>query len=350
MRITSGDSEESYIVSISPIENKMENSPFKIKLVKTEDRMYSPWHTEVTRHSAPFRHAVFYKHKCETVHVSLCDGVVSIYPADVPGIATTIDNVKLAYTLLREDQVLFALEVINKEGKSEFYQVVPDDSKTENEIVNNVNMENSPFRIKLTPATTQDKVNLGTNGNQPLLRADLTPKDCLDEFGKNSVNSSVVHGNAWSPIRMSIDQNGLFSIYQYGRPDNATTIEGVYSLYVYETDGIARMVDIRTHGNKMSSLYRVLTEDIPAPIDLSMFPAERVVKPTECPLCFEENDSRTLLVCKGPVYHLGYCNECVISHPDQSTLCPTCGAHGTMLADYVKSGRPLPKKGFVRIA
>jgi hypothetical protein len=273
--------------------------------------------------------------------VSQVDKAMFHYEDDFVLLRIVSDNAELMYSV----HVDFSVAYSNGKTTTECPPL-----KTESEAPVSVNMERANYIIKLVPTTKQMIVDLGANRHQSLLRADRTPKDRLDSQGRNSITSGVIHGNVWDAIYVSIDKDGVFYIHQYGNTHNATTIAGVDNAYIYENEGVAQTIDVRTDGNKKSTIYRVITADIQPPIDMSMFQPERVVAPTECPICFEDNNSRTLLVCKGPVYHLGCCAECAKQYPAKRGICPTCGTNGTPITEYIKSGKPFPKDGTVRIA
>lgn len=273
--------------------------------------------------------------------VSQVDKAMFHYEDDFVLLRIVSDNAELTYSV----HVDFSVAFSNGKTTTECPPL-----KNESEAPVSVNMKKVNYIIKLVPTTKQMTAGLGANGCQSVRRADRTPKDQLDSQGRNSIMSSVIHCNEWDPICVSIDKDGVFYIHQYGNTQNATTIAGVDNAYIHEKDGVAQTIDVRMDGSRKSTIYRVLTADIQPPIDMSMFQPERVVAPTECPICFEDNNSRTLLVCKGPVYHLGCCAECAKRYPAKRGICPTCGTNGTPITEYIKSGKPFPKDGTVRIA
>lgn len=80
----------------------------------------------------------------------------------------------------------------------------------------------------------------------------------------------------------------------------------------------------------------------------------RAVKATECPICLDELNNRTTVVCPtdkrtgATEFHVGCCVKCAVKNPN---FCGTCGgSEGLAILAYINSGRPLPKSGIIRIS
>jgi hypothetical protein len=173
----------------------------------------------------------------------------------------------------------------------------------------------------------------------------LYPGDSMDRC-------IVMHDNKDYPVVVSLSGDG--KLLSVKLQDNICTVKGSFkSAVLHRGYSLTHLLYITLCCGKKDYHYKVVTSSTAA-VDFEalagILPQSKNITATECPICFEENNSRTILVCKGPVYHAGCCEDCAAEHPDQRGLCPTCGTAGTPIVDYIASGKPLPKKGIIRIA